>query len=555
MDRFGQNLQRACEASGSVKPRVERSGPLGNAVGFGKARGTGESGSIHKRALPPAARAGRITGNFFPGFRSAPPWALCFRLLRRLVEVKSFITAIVIVSLLTGGVAGQKKYERPLVKTPDTFRGIDATSPIDQASIGDLKWFEVFKDEALQKLVRTAIVQNYDLRAAVARINAARANLGLARSDQFPQFEGSADLTTARSSRNGPLGSSGQGGRTRSFGSVLLNLLTFELDVWGRLRQQTKAARAELRATEEDRKAVMTTVVSDVATGYFSLLELDSELDIAKRTLATREDSLRLIKLRQQGGVATMLDVRQAEELVYQASQTIPDSQRLTEQTENLISLLLGNNPGPIPRGKSLTEQQELPAVPTGLPSSLLERRPDIRAAEENLVAQRALVSAARKAYFPTISLTGFFGFQSSQLSNLFTGSTRAWSFVPQITQPIFTAGRLKSNVKFARAQQEFAVVQYQQTIQTAFREVSDALIEYRKEKEIRTQQELLVTTLQDRSRLAYLRYQGGVDTLLNALDADRDLFAAELSLTQTRRNELLSLVQLYKALGGGWQQ
>src|SRR5258707_7978256 len=468
---------------------------------------------------------------------------------------KQFIIALIVVSLLAGSVAGQKKYERPAVKTPDTFRGADAVAPTDQTSIGDLKWFEVFKDEELQKLVRTAMIQNYDLRAAVARINASRANLGLARSDQFPQFEASTDLTTTRTSRNGQLGASGQGGRTRSFGSVLLNLLNFEIDVWGRLRQQTKAARAELRASEEDRKAVMTTVVSDVATGYFSLLELDSELDIAKRTLATREDSLRLIKLRQQGGVATMLDVRQAEELVYQASQTIPDSQRLIEQTENLISLLLGNNPGPIPRGKSLTEQQDLPAVPTGLPSSLLERRPDIRAAEENLVAQRALVSAARKAYFPTISLTGFFGFQSSQLSNLFTGSNRGWSFVPQITQPIFTAGRLKSNVKFAKAQQEFAVVQYQQTIQTAFREVSDALVEYRKVKEIRTQQELLVTTLQDRSRLAYLRYQGGVDSLLNALDADRELFSAELSLAQTRRNELLSLVQLYKALGGGWQQ
>ena len=249
-----------------------------------------------------------------------------------------------------------------------------------------------------------------------------------------------------------------------------------------------------------------------------------------------------------------MLDVRQAEELVYQAAETIPDIQRLIEQTENLISLLLGNNPGPIARGKSLTEQQELPSVPTGLPSALLERRPDIRSAEENLAAQRALVSAARAAYFPTISLSGFLGFQSSQLSSLFTGPNKAWSFVPQITQPIFTAGRLKSNVKFARAQQELAVVLYQQTIQTAFREVSDALVEYRRVKEIRTQQELLVTTLQDRSRLAYLRYQGGVDTLLNALDADRDLFNAELNLTQTIRNELLSLVQLYKALGGGWQ-
>ncbi len=468
---------------------------------------------------------------------------------------KQFIIAVIVVSLLAGSVAGQKKYERPAIKTPDTFRGIDTVPPIDQISIGDLKWFEVFKDEELQKLVRAAMVQNYDLRAAATRINASRANLGLARSEQFPQLEASTDLTTTRSSRNGSLGAAGQGGRTRSFGSVLLNLLNFEIDVWGRLRQQTKAARAELRASEEDRKAVMTTVVGDVATGYFSLLGLDRELDIDKRTLATREDSLRLIKLRQQGGVATMLDVRQAEELVYQASETIPDTERAIAQTENQISSLLGNNPGSIPRGQSLTQQQELPAVPAGLPSSLLERRPDIRAAEENLVAQHALVYAAKAAYFPRISLTGFLGFQSNQLSNLFTGPSGAWSFVPQVTQPIFTAGRLKSNVKFAKAQQELALVQYQQTIQTAFREVSDALVQYRKVKEIRAQQELLVTTLQDRSRLAYLRYQGGVDSLLNALDADRDLFNAELSLAQTTRNELLSLVQLYKALGGGWQQ
>src|SRR5438876_1921655 len=465
------------------------------------------------------------------------------------------IIVVVVVSLLAGNVAAQKKYERPALKRPDRVRAADTVAPPAQTSIRDLKSFEVFKDQELQNLVRTAMIQNYDLRAAVARINAARANLGLARSDQFPQFEASADVTTTRTSRNGPLGIAGQGGRTRSFGSVLLNLLTFELDVWGRLRQQTKAARAELRASEEDRKAVMTTVVGDVATGYFSLLELDSELDIDKRTLATREDSLRLIKLRQQGGVATMLDLRQAEELVYQASETIPDTERAIEQTENQISLLLGYNPGPIPRGQSLTQQQELPAVPAGLPSSLLERRPDILAAEENLVAQHALVYAAKAAYFPRISLTGFLGFQSNQLSSLFTGPSSAWSFVPQITQPIFTAGRLKSNVKFAKAQQEFALVQYQQTIQTAFRGVSDALVQYRKVKEIRTQQELLVTTLQDRSRLAYLRYQGGVDSLLNALDADRDLFNAELGLAQTRRNELLSLVQLYKALGGGWQQ
>jgi len=464
-------------------------------------------------------------------------------------------TAVIIVSLLASSVSGQKTSAPPQVTIPDTFRGEDSTTLTNQTSIGDLKWFDIFKDEELQKLVRTAMVRNYDLHAAVARINAARANLGLARSDQFPQFDATADITSTRSSQNGQFGAFAQGGRGRNVGSVFLNLLTFELDVWGRLRQQTKAARAELRASEEDRKAVLTTVVGDVATGYFSLLELDSELDIAKRTLVTREESLQLIRARQQSGLATLLDVRQAEELVYQATQTIPDTERLIEQTENQLSFILGNNPGPITRGQPLEQQQTLPIVPAGLPSSLLERRPDIRAAEENLVAQRALVSAAKKAYFPRISLTGLLGFQSDQLSTLFSGASRAWTFVPQVSQPIFTAGKLKSGVKSAKARQEFALVQYQQTTQNAFREVSDALVQYRKVKEIRVQQELLVSTLRDRSQLAYLRYKGGVDTLLNALDSDRELFDAERNLTQTKRDELFSLVQLYKALGGGWQQ
>jgi multidrug efflux system outer membrane protein len=469
--------------------------------------------------------------------------------------IRRLVTALLIGCLLSGSAAGQKKYQRPEVKTPDTFRGSDAVAPPDTSSIGDLKWFEVFKDEQLRKLVRTAMEQNYDLRLAVARINAARANLGLTRSNQFPQFDVGADLTTTRTSANSGASASGQAGRKRSFGEVFLSLLSFEVDVWGRLRQQTKAARAQLKSTEEDRKTVLTIVVSDVATAYFNLLELDMELDIANRTLAARQESLRLITARQQGGLATMLDVRQAEELVYQASQTIPDTERLIEQNENQISLLLGNNPGPIPRGTPLAEQQELPVVPAGLPSSLLERRPDIRSAEQLLISENALVSAAKKAYFPTISLTGAFGFQSNSLSNLFSGPSSAWTFIPQLTQPIFTAGRLRSNVNFEKAQREFALAQYQQTIQTAFGDVSNALVQYRRVREIRAQQELLVSSLRDASRLAHLRYEGGVDTLLNALFADTALFSAELSLAQTKRNELLSMVQLYKALGGGWQQ
>jgi outer membrane protein, multidrug efflux system len=467
---------------------------------------------------------------------------------------KKLITAALVFSLVSS-VAGQKKYQRPAIKTPDEFRGAESTSPADANSIGDLKWFEVFQDEALQKLVRTAIAQNYDLRLAVARINAARANLGLARSNQFPQFDVGADLTTTRTSANTGVNVPGQSGRKRSFGEVFLNLLTFEVDLWGRRRQQTKAARAQLVSTEEDRRTVTTIVVSDVATNYFNLLELDLELDIAKRTLTARQESLRLITARQQGGLATMLDVRQAEQLVYEASQTIPDTERLIEQTENQISLFLGNNPSPIPRGVSLSQQKELPSVPVGLPSSLLERRPDIRSAEQLLISEYALVAAAKAAYFPTISLTGSFGFQSDSLSNLFSGPSKAWTFIPQITQPIFTAGRLKSNVNFAKAQREYALAQYQQTIQTAFSDVSNALVQYRRVREIRTQQELLVSSLRDASRLAHLRYEGGVDTLLNALVADTALFNAELSLAQTKRNELLSLVQLYKALGGGWQQ
>ncbi len=464
---------------------------------------------------------------------------------------KRLIAAVMVVSLLAGSAFAQKKYVRPPTDAPDTLRGAGATTPTDQTSIGDLKWFEVFKDPELQKLVRTALRQNYDLRKAIANVNAARANAGLVRSNQFPQFDVGADLTTTRTSANTGAGRSSK----RSFGEVFLSLLSFEIDVWGRLRQQTKAARAELRASEWDRRKVMTTVVSDVATAYFNLLAIDMELDIEKRTLDARRESLRITRLRQQGGLATMLDVRQAEELVYEASQTIPDTERQIEQTENQISLLLGNNPGPIPRGTPLTGQYELPSVPPGLPSSLLERRPDVRAAEQLLIADNALVYATKASYFPRITLTGDAGFQSDALSSLFKGPSGIWSLVPQVTAPVFTAGRRKADVNFQRAQREFALAQYQQTIRTAFQDVSNALVQYRRVREIRAQQELDVAALRDASRLAHLRFEGGVDTLLNALVADQALFSAELSLAQTRRNELLSLVQLYKALGGGWQQ
>ncbi len=455
-------------------------------------------------------------------------------------------------AVLTGCTVGPN-YRRPAIDPPAAFRSSPSAAPA-VASLADLKWFEVFKDERLQEMVHTALVKNYDVRDAVVRVEAARANLGITRADQFPTIDASAGVTSQRFAASGAFPLPQGVDQTRTIGGAAVNLLSFELDVWGRLRRASEAARADLLASEENRKAVITTLVSDVAGAYFNLLALDMELGIAKRTLATREESLQLIRIREQSGLATLVELRQGEQLVYGAAQAIPIAERLIEQTENQLSLLLGGNPEAKPRGRSLTEQEQPPSVPPGLPSSLLERRPDIRAAEQNLVAANAFIGVAKAAYFPRISLTGFLGVQSDSLSNLFSGPARVWQFAPAVTQPIFNAGRIKSGVRLAEAQQQLALIQYERVIQTAFREVSDALIEHQKVREIRAHQEKLVATLQDRSRLSYMRYRGGVDTLLNALDADRDLFEAELILARTRRDELLALVQLYRALGGGWQ-
>ncbi|MCC6362284.1 MAG: efflux transporter outer membrane subunit [Bryobacterales bacterium] len=454
---------------------------------------------------------------------------------------------------LTGCAVGPN-YRRPAVAAPDSFRG--TLTPPELASLADLKWWEVFTDPSLRELIGTALAQNYDLRNAVARVEAARANLGFARANQYPNLSANANITANRVSRNGAmyLSPGFVPHQDRGFGGATLNLLSFEADIWGRLRRATEAARANLLSTEENRKAVMTTLVSDVATTYFELCELDAELEISKRTLATRRESLNLIKSRQSHGLATLLDLRQAEELVHTAAEAIPATEQRIAQTENQISLLLGKNPGEVTRGRILTEQMLPPSVPPGLPSALLERRPDILAAEQNLIAANAQIGVARAAYFPQISLTGFLGGQSTQLSNLFSPPNSVWNFTPQVTAPIFTAGRIGANVKLAEALRAGALAEYDKAIQTAFAEVSNALIAHQKLRESREQQELLLAALEDRTRLAYLRYRGGVDTLLNALDADRSQFQAQLTLAQIRLGELLSVVQLYKALGGGWQ-
>jgi multidrug efflux system outer membrane protein len=464
--------------------------------------------------------------------------------------------AIVAAGIVLAGCTVGPNYSRPQVQTPANFRAPAPLPPPESASLADLRWFEVFHDEELQELIRVALKQNYDLRDAVARVYEARANLGVTRSNQIPQVGASGDLEITRLSRDGqfPLPASFVQNQNRNWGSAALNLLSFEVDLWGRLRRATEAARANLLGAEENRKAVVSTLVSDVAANYFQLLQLDYELEISQSTLETRRESLRLVRERQGGGVATLLDLRQAEELVSSAAESIPTLQQQIEQTENRISLLLGRNPEGVIRGRKFLEQEVPPEVPAGLPSALLDRRPDIRAAEQGLIAANANIGEARAAYFPQISLSGLLGGQSSRLANLFSGPNGAWTFVPQVTQPIFAGGRLKSGVRLAEAEREQARVAYERSIQTAFSEVSDALIAHQRTRESRLEQEKLVRALQDRKRLAYVRYRGGVDTQLNALDADRDHFQAELTLAQIRYAELVSVVQLYKALGGGWQ-
>lgn len=449
--------------------------------------------------------------------------------------------------LLTGCMVGPN-YKRPPVTVPDLYRGLALATAPTTSSLGDEKWWAVFQDDQLQALIREALTHNYDMRIAAERVLQAQAVVGITRADQFPTVTGGASATNFR------LPQSKQLPEVESSANQVNLSLFWELDFWGKYRRATQAARASLLATEWGRRAVMSSLVSNVATAYFQLLELDMEMEISSNTLGSRRESLRLVEIRAHGGNTSMMDVRQSEQLVYAAASQIPDLQRRIEQQENFISILLGRNPGPVTRGKPLLQTSILPTVPAGLPSSLLERRPDIQAAEQQLVAVNARIGVAKAAYFPQITLTAISGYQSSALTSLFTGPAGFWSFGGQLLQPIFTGGRITSNVRLTEAQQREAVLVYQQSIQQSFREVSDSLVAYRKNQEFREQQALLTAAAQDAVRLANVRYQGGVTSYLEVLDSDTRHFTAQIGLAQAQLNERLALVQLYNALGGGWQ-
>jgi outer membrane protein, multidrug efflux system len=461
------------------------------------------------------------------------------------------LMALSLAMFLASGCAVGPNYKRPSVNVPGTYRGTmpqEAPQPTAE-SLGDQKWWEVFQDKQLQDLVHTALQQNYDVRIAAARILEARAQVGITRADGLPTISAGAQSVDQRSARQKFFPAF-----ETSAHQVDLSL-AWDLDFWGKYRRANESARANLLATEWAREAVISTLVSDVATAYFQLRELDLQLEISRRTLASRQDSLQLTRLLANGGATSMLDVRQAEQLVFTAAETIPDLERRIEQQENFISTLLGNNPGPIARGAKLTEQPHAPEVPAGLPSSLLERRPDIRQAEAQLIAANAQIGVAKAAYFPQISLTATSGFQSSALTSLFTGPAGLWNFGGSLAQPIFNGGRIRSNVKFTEARQQEAELVYQQTIQQAFRGVSDALVEYRKDREFREQQEQLTFSAQDAARLSETRYRGGAASYLEVLTNETNYFNAELGLAQAQLNELVALVRIYRNLGGGWQE
>jgi multidrug efflux system outer membrane protein len=413
--------------------------------------------------------------------------------------------------------------------------------------MADLPWWEVFKDPALQELVRTALKQNYDLQLASERVTAARAQLGITRSAQYPQVTGTGSFT---------------GGKSISLFTSNYFMLapdaTFQLDLFGGLRKATEASRAQLLATEEARSSVVLTLVGDVASYYFQLLTLDAQLTTAKSTVEAQQASLRLTNLRLQYGTATRVDVLQAQQVLDTANAQIPDLERQIAQTENALSILVGRLPDAIRRGQLLTEQYLPPEVPAGLPSALLERRPDIRQAEQTLIAANAEIGVARAAFFPTITLSASPGGAFGQIETFVSGApTHAglWPYGVSVTQPIFNAGQLRNQLRVTESQQRQAVLLYRQTIQRSFGEVSDALTGYDKLREVRARQEASVKDLRENVKLSSERYEKGITSYLEVLDAQRSLFGAEQILVQARGNELQSLVTLYKVLGGGWKQ
>ena len=465
-------------------------------------------------------------------------------------EMRRAVLGAIVVFLFTGCTLGPD-YSRPTVAIPDNYRGLQG--PSTPESLADVPWWEVFKDPVLQELTREALRNNYDLRIAAARVEEARSQIGVVRSFLYPQVSfnggGSAQQVSRASEPPQSVGAS------RTFQNWLLGFgMVWEMDVFGRIRRDAEAATGVFLATEQDRRGVWITLVADVAQFYFLLRELDLELEISRRTLRVNDETVEYYRRRVNGGVSNQLELDQAIANRSRTAAVIPDLERRIAIQENLISFLLGRNPGAIPRGAVLTDQYHPPTIPTGLPSALLERRPDVQSAEQLLVAANANIGAAKALFFPNFSLSASLGSASHDFSNIADKRAAIWSVSGGFLQPIFQGWRLFWNYEGTKARFDQALAQYEKAAQNGFREVADSLVAIEKFKDVRVELEESVRALQDAARLSRLRYDTGLANYLEILIADQQLFDQELLLARTRGDQINAVVQLYRALGGGWQ-
>ena len=454
--------------------------------------------------------------------------------------------AIALSGLLAGCAAVGPNYDRPKLPTPPQYRFVEG--PSQAQSLADAPWFQVFDDPALQQLIRDAIANNLDLRVAVAHVEEARARAGIAKSYLYPEVNGTAAYgVRGASSTDEPDDNPHQSG-------VYGFHLSWELDLFGRLRRGQEAAMALALASEQGRRGVLVTLVGDVATNYFLLRELDLQLQIARQTLQLNDETVTYFRNRLDGGVSNRLELDRIQALRAQTAATIPIIEGQIGVVENLISMLLGRPPGPITRQPLAVAEALPPPIPPGLPATLLERRPDVVQAEQQLVAANADIGVAKSLFYPTISLTGFLGGVSGDLTSFLGGSGAVWSLSPGLFQPIFQAGRIRRNLEAAQARFDAALAEYQKAALNSYREVANSLLTIQKLAQQRSFREAGVVALQDASDLARARYDSGLASYIEILTADQDLFERQLSLAQTRGAELRARAELYRALGGGWQ-
>ena len=456
------------------------------------------------------------------------------------MRTRVFIAPLLLLTL--SGCKVGPNYKRPVLDVPGQYRGL-APGPGAGGNFAEMKWQSVFPDEVLQSLIKEALTNNYDIRIAASNIVQAQASLGVTRSNQLPSLSGSFGVQNEKSAGI-------PGSPTFDIAGLQLSYI---VDFWGQYRRATEAARANLLASEYARHLVETTLISSVALDYFQLRQLDSQLDFSQETVASDQDSLRINTINYKGGEYAITDVYQAKLLVEQAEAEVITLKQSLEQTENQLSILLGRNPGSIPRGLNLIDQPHLDEVPAGLPSAILERRPDVRQAEESLVAANANVGVAKAAFFPQIPLTATFGAESTALTSFLQGPATFWTIGGQLAQPLYTGGRITSQYRLALAQRDQADLTYRQTVQQAFADVSNSLVGYRQSRLYRVKLQEQAATYKETSRLANVRFTGGATSFLEVLTTQQQYFTAELQTTQAWFAELQNYVQLYQALGGGW--